>query len=91
MAIPPWGGWSWIDLMSATLDTLKLAKRFKDAGASEPLAEAFAEAMRETREADLSHLATKTDLELLEQRLLIKLGGMMVVAVGVVAAFVKLL
>ena len=29
--------------MSATLDTLKLAKRFREAGASEQMAEAFAE------------------------------------------------
>ena len=48
--------------MSATLDTLKLAKRFRDAGASEQLAETFAEAMREARDADMSQLATKADL-----------------------------
>lgn len=43
----------------------------------------------------LAALATKDDLrrELrdLEQRMLIKLGGLMVVAVGIVAALVKLL
>ena len=106
--------------MSATLDTLKLAKRFRDAGASEQMAEAFAEAMRETQEGGLAQLATKADLETLrvgtkgdlreetlklerridgldnrigqlENRLTIKLGGMMVVGFGVVAAFVKLL
>ena len=48
--------------MSATLDTLKLAKRFRDAGASEPLAETFAEAMREAQSAGLADLATKADL-----------------------------
>ena len=84
--------------MSATLDTLKLAKRFRDAGVPEPHAEVFAEALRETQETGLGNLATKADLELLrkdlealDNRLTIKLGGMMVVAVGVVTAAVKLL
>ena len=36
-------------------------------------------------------LATKDDLERLEQRLVIRLGGMLVVAVVAVAALVKLL
>ena len=36
-------------------------------------------------------LATKADLERLEQRLIIRLGGMLVVAVVAVAALVKLL
>ena len=95
--------------MSATLDTLKLAKRFRDAGVPEPHAEVFAEALRETQEGGLAQLATKADLReetlklerridgldnrigQLENRLTIKLGGMMVVGFGVVAAFVKLL
>lgn len=66
--------------MSAiTFDTLKFAERLQKAGL--------------TRE-----LATKTDgtrlesrIEHLELRLAIKLGTMMVVAVGVVAALVKVL
>lgn len=33
----------------------------------------------------------KADMQLLEQRMVIKLGGLMVIAVGVVAALVKLL
>jgi hypothetical protein len=36
------------------------------------------------------HLATKVDLVQLEQRLTIKIGSMMVVAIGIVAALVKL-
>lgn len=108
--------------MSATVDTLKLARRFRDAGMPEPQAEVFAEALRETQEGGLAQLATRRDIEdlgarlglmnasfatkaelreevlklehkldTMEHRLTIKLGGMMVVAVGVVAAFVKLL
>ena len=49
--------------MSATLDTLKLAKRFRDAGASDQLAETFAEALRETQNAGLADLVTKADLK----------------------------
>ena len=52
--------------MSATLDTLRLAKRFRDAGASDQLAEVFADVLLEAREADLSQLATKSDLAMLK-------------------------
>jgi hypothetical protein len=38
-----------------------------------------------------TELATKRDLVDLEHRLIIKLGSMMVVAIGIVAALVKLL
>jgi hypothetical protein len=48
--------------MVATFDTLRTARRLKEAGASEPVAEAIAEALRESRELDLAPLATKTDL-----------------------------
>ena len=50
--------------MSATFDTLKVARRLRDAGLSEPQADAVAEALRESRDGvDLSHLATKADLD----------------------------
>lgn len=144
--------------MSAiAFDTLKYAKRLKEAGVPEKQAEAEAEALVEVLQTNLGLLSSKTDIkemdvnlrremkemelalrrdmkemeanlkrdldeshtslqrdmkelennlkrdikemELLlkrdmvelEQRLVIKLGGMMVVAVGVVAALVKLL
>ena len=48
--------------MVATFDTLRTARRLKEAGASEPVAEAIAEALRESREFDLAQLATKADL-----------------------------
>ncbi len=49
--------------MAGTFDTLRAARRLKEAGASEPVAEAIAEVLRESRDFDLSQLATKADLE----------------------------
>ena len=96
-------------MATIAFDTLKYAKRLKDAGVPEKQAEAEAEAL----EVNLKELATKDDLtreaallrrdmnELevslkrdmreMEQRMTIKLGGLMVVAVGAVATLVKLL
>ena len=96
-------------MVAIAFDTLKYAKRLKDAGVPEKQAEAEAEAL----EVNLKELATKDDLtreaallrrdmnELevslkrdmreMEQRMTIKLGGLMVVAVGAVATLVKLL
>ena len=71
-----------------SFDTRKFIRRLRNAGISEELAEAIAEAFREARiEAEI---ATKTDLRELEYRLIIKLGTMIVVAIGVVATLVKL-
>jgi hypothetical protein len=50
--------------VAATVDTLRLAKRFKDAGVPEAQAEVFAESFREAREAELAELATKHDIAL---------------------------
>ena len=81
--------------MSAMIDTLKLARRLRDAGASDRLAETFAEVLRETRDADFGQLVTKeflrAELVQLEQRMTIKAGMMTVAAVGIVTAAVKLL
>ncbi|MCP5252114.1 MAG: DUF1640 domain-containing protein [Burkholderiales bacterium] len=72
-----------------SFDTRKFIRRLRDAGISEEQAEAIAEAFREAHiEAEI---ATKTDLRELEYRLIIKLGTMIVVAIGVVATLVKLL
>lgn len=71
-----------------SFDTHKFIRRLRDAGISEEQAEAIAEAFREAHiEAEI---ATKTDLRELEYRLIIKLGTMIVVAIGVVATLVKL-
>lgn len=85
-------------MTALTFDTLKFARRLKEAGMDPRLAEEQAEALAEALEANLENLATKADIaylrkdmQLMEQRLIIKLGSMMVVAVGVVAALAKLL
>jgi hypothetical protein len=68
-------------------DTLKLARRLEAAGFPAQQAGDMAEAIAEA----VSQLATKADLRDLEQRITIKLGGMIVVAVGVILAGIKLI
>ena len=101
--------------MAATFDTLEISKRLKGAGFDDAQAEAITGVLRESREADLSRLATKDDLalvkedlarvkddlardiahlattlraemEVLRRDLTIRLGGMIVVATGVLLA-----
>ena len=79
--------------MASTFDTLEIAKRLKDAGFAEAQAEALTGVLRETRDADLSRLATKvdltllrSDLEILRRDLTTRFGGMIVAATGVLLA-----
>jgi len=72
-------------------DTLKYAKRFKAAGMDFLLAEEQAATMADVLEINLQNLATKSDLQLLEQRMVIKLGALMVISIGVLTALLKLL
>jgi hypothetical protein len=80
-------------------NALQYSKRLESAGLSREQAEAHLEILSEVVEDEM---ATKTDLERLEQkmsagfqqmeyRLTIKLGAFMVVAVGAVAALVRVL
>ena len=82
-------------MTALSFDTLKFARRLKEAGMDPRLAEEQAEAMAEALEVNLKPLVTEDKLESelrqLEQRLVIKLGSMLVVAVGVVVALIKLL
>jgi Tfp pilus assembly protein PilO len=93
-------------LAAITFDTLKYANRLKSAGAEPRIAEAEAEALAEVFELNLNEVATREDLKhteerlnerldarllQLEQRMIIKLGGLMVVAIGAVATLVKIL
>ncbi len=48
--------------MSAAFDTLEISKRLKGAGVDDAQAEAITGVLRESREADLSRLATKDDI-----------------------------
>ena len=54
------------------------------------VAEEQAMALSELMENALQPLATKSDLQLLEQRMVIKLGTLMVACVGAVTALLKL-
>jgi hypothetical protein len=89
--------------MSAiTFDTLKFANRLKSAGVPDKQAEAEAEVLAEVLEVNLKELSTKADLQeakleiqqemkMMEQRLIIKLGALLTLAIGIVAVLVKLL
>ena len=74
-----------MDKMSS-LDTLEMAKRLRNAGFDDRQAEAITGALRDTRGADLSRLATKDDLTALEARLTIRAGSMVVIATGILLA-----
>ncbi len=82
-------------MATITFDTLKFANRLKSAGVSSAHAEAEAEALAEVFDLAGRDLVTKeyfdTQLTQLEQRMTIKLGALMVGAVGIVATLVKLL
>ena len=69
-------------------DTHDFIKKLTTAGMPEAQAEVLAAAQASLLE---EHIATKTDLRELEYRLTIRLGAMMVVAVGMVATLAKLL
>ena len=73
--------------MTQTFDSLAYAKRLRDAGINREHAEAHAEA---ARDFVMSDLVTKSDLRnaLLTQT--VAFGGMLIVAVGVILAVIKL-
>ena len=75
-------------MTTIVFDTHAFVKELAEAGMPEKQAEVLARS-----QATLINetLATKQDLKELELRLTIRLGSMMVVAIGVVAALVKLL
>ena len=93
-------------MATITFDTLKFANKLKSAGVLPEHAEAEAEALADIFEVNLKEVATKEDIKLLEERLFewfdskfiqleqrmtIKLGTLMVIAVTAVATLVKLL
>jgi hypothetical protein len=73
-------------MAAVTFDTHALIKRLTAAGMPESQAETVTALVTEARDVDFAQLATKTDLQLLEQRMTIKLGGLIVVATGLVMA-----
>ena len=75
-------------MSTIVFDTHAFVKELTQAGMPEAQAEVLARSQATLID---EKLATKQDLKELELRLTIRLGSMMVVAVGVVAALVKLL
>lgn len=69
-------------------DTLEAARDLKAAGLEEAHAEAIVSTMRR---AVSENLATKADLAALEQRITIRLGGLIVAGVAFLAALIKLI
>jgi hypothetical protein len=75
-------------MSSVTFDTHKLIRKLRESGMPDAQAEAVADAFREAQ--GVADLSTKSDLRELELRLTIKIGGMLIIAVGVLAAVLKL-
>jgi hypothetical protein len=75
-------------MTGVAFDTLKLARRLREqAGFTPEHAEAASEALAEAIGG--AELATKADLRELEQRLTIKFGSMLIVAVGILLAALR--
>ncbi|MDG6779115.1 hypothetical protein QCB44_10395 [Thiomicrorhabdus sp. zzn3] len=75
--------------MSAVIyDTHGFVKKLKAVGFTEEQAEVIAEEQKVLID---EHLATKRDLKELEQSLVIKLGGMLIVAITVLSVLMKIL
>ena len=74
-------------MSTLTFDTHSFVKRLTAAGMPEPQAEVLAEEQTNLIE---NNLATKRDLKEMEQRIVIRLGGLIIIAVGAVVALVKL-
>ncbi|MFK8251421.1 hypothetical protein [Ancylobacter terrae] len=76
-------------------DTLKLARTLRDKARftneqAEGVADALADAFQDRIATKDDVALLRNELVLLEQRLTIKIGGMLVVAVGVLTALLKL-
>ena len=76
-------------------DTLKLARTLRDKARftnekAEGVADALADAFQDRIIAKDDVVLLRNELVLLEQRLTIKIGGMLVVAVGVLSVLLKL-
>ena len=94
-------------MTAITFDTHKFVRRLQSAGFQANQAEAMADAFREAqqegdfatrsdidglkREIERLEIRMENGFETLEQRMTIKLGGLMVVAVGAVATLMKMI
>ena len=82
-------------MAGTSFDTLIYAKKLQDAGFNQKQAEAQAEALAAVVD---QNLATKQDIELIrrdlkemESRIVIRLGGMIIVGIGALAVIIKVL
>ena len=79
-------------MAAVPFDTLKLARSLQDGGFTAEQAQTMSAAVAEAMAG--AELATKQDMHAalrdLEQRLTIRLGGMLVAAVGVIVAAMRL-
>ena len=78
--------------MTVSFDTLSYSKSLTKAGEKPEVAEVHALTLKALVDDDLvtkSHLDTR--IEILEKNLTIKIGGMLAVAVGVLAVLIKVL
>ena len=84
--------------MSAlTFDTLSIARGLEEGGLSKQQAEAVTTAIRKAQDAHLDELATKGDIKRLEhkvefseQRLLLRLGSLIIGIAGLMIAYLEL-
>ena len=81
--------------MSAlTIDTLEVSRELQEAGLDARQAEGVSQAIRKAQEQNLGELATRGDLkatiELAEQRIIIRLGGLMIALFGLGVAWFEL-
>ena len=74
-------------MTTITFDTQEAVIKLKAVGVSQEQADAFVRAIVESQ----YELATKRDLTDLENRLIIKLGGLIAIDIGIVAVLLKLL
>ena len=84
-------------MATLTFDTLSAARCLREKGSPQDPAEAIADELRAAQNIEIDHLSTKaevaqfklelkTDMQLLEQRIVIKLGAMIMVLGGILIA-----
>ena len=84
-------------MASVPFDTLKAFKDLQEAGFDEAQAEAVIATVGQAFTGDLAtkedirEMATKADLHALEARLMVRLGGLMLGAAGLIVAAIRLL
>ena len=73
-------------MSTVTFDTLEATRRLRDAGFDEKQAEAVVRVLSDSQNI----LVTREYLDLFGHRLLLKIGGMLAAAVGVIIAILRM-